>query len=369
MKKDTHCSRLLLATAVISVVAVILTASRSTTVKTDCYEIQRNAYIRMEGCMNAVLGYKRELGIPLLEEDVNKTGLLGEPFNGITTTIGLLEAKRTTADPNMAALIVRMMQEAGLKSGDIVCGNFSGSFPSLNIAVLTACDAMDIDIYYLTSVGSSTYGANNPQLTFPEMAHRLYSDGFIKHNSIMVTAGGDYDVGTEMDQEILNAIKARITKNGLYWYEERDFERNLKYKKAMLDSFSPSCFISAGGNISSMGIGADSENHPQGLVIPVISTRFKDYKSGLIDRYLADGKSVINLLNVKEIVADYGMPFDSMKIAPAGSGNVFLKKFFSHSVIILSFIAVFLPLIGCALIRRQKLNAAKKQSEEILKKS
>ena len=108
-----------------------------------CYALQLDARARMERCMEAVRGYREELGLPLSPGDFHKTGLIGEEYTDITTTLGSIEAKRTAADPDMAALLVRMFSEAGLRSGDRVGAGFSGSFPSLNLAVLCACDGLN----------------------------------------------------------------------------------------------------------------------------------------------------------------------------------------------------------------------------------
>lgn len=86
--------------------------------------------------MEAVRGYREELGLPLSPGDFHKTGLIGEEYTDITTTLGSIEAKRTAADPDMAALLVRMFSEAGLRSGDRVGAGFFRVFPSLNLAVL-----------------------------------------------------------------------------------------------------------------------------------------------------------------------------------------------------------------------------------------
>jgi hypothetical protein len=48
-------------------------------------------------------------------EDPQHTGLIGPEWSGITTTIGDPEAKRTTINPNFAALIAHFLQQAGVK--------------------------------------------------------------------------------------------------------------------------------------------------------------------------------------------------------------------------------------------------------------
>lgn len=366
MNRENSCPRLLIVAAILVSIFVWLLSSYSDTSQYAHADIQEKAYLQMQQCMNAVKQYKTALNIPIFSYDVCQTGMLGEEFNEITTTMGSLEAKRTTADPNMAALVVRMLVDAGVKEGDVVCANFSGSFPSLNIAVITACDAMDVQLAYITSVGSSTYGANNPQLPFPEIANRLFDDGLISSNSVMVTAGGDGDVGLGMDPELLSQIKSRINQLGLNWFEQSQYRDNIKVKKSLLDRFKPDCFVTVGGNISSLGIGSGADNHPQGVIAPIVDMKIIDEKSGLIDRYLAEGIPVINLLNIKKITAEYGMPFDPMVIEPVGKSPIFNTTSFNRIAIVFSFLLILSLILIHTLRRYRSLILAKKESENIL---
>lgn len=351
------------ALAVFSLPVITLTAQ---TRPSELFAVQEQAYLRMARCMEAVYRYKTALSIPIPDYDVCRTGMLGEPFNTITTTLGSLEAKRTTADPNMAALAVRMLHEAGLQKGDRVCAVFSGSFPSLNLAVLTACDAMGVEIAYISSVGASTYGANNPLLTFPEMAHRLYCEGLLLSDSVMVTAGGDGDVGIGMDERLLAEIKQKITAAGLVWFEEQDFAQNVSAKKDLLDSFSPDCFVSVGGNLSAIGQSSRFDSLGQGVLRPTVGLRLTDRRSGLVERYLAQGLPVLNLLNVKQLVAAYGLPFDPMHITPVGQSGIFFHAQYSKPLIVLALAAVCLPVVIYSYSQLRQRRAAKRRSEALL---
>ncbi len=364
--KKTPCPPLLLLAAALAVCSVIMVSLTARPEQSALFLTQQQAYLRMQRCMEAVRRYKAELSIPIPDYDVSQTGMLGEEFNTITTTLGSLEAKRTTADPNMAALVVRMLYDAGLKPKDRVCAVFSGSFPALNLAVLSACDAMGIEVAYISSVGASTYGANNALLTFPEMAHRLYREGLLSSDSVMVTAGGDWDVGAGMEARLLSDIKQRVTAAGLLWFEERDFVRNMTAKKRLLDSFEPDCFVSVGGSLSSLGSGIRSDSLGQGLLRPTVGLRLADKQSGLIERYLAEGLPVLHLLNIRQLVAEYGLPFDPMHIAPAGQSSIFFRLTYDRMAIVLSLAAVCLPVACYGYRQYQARRIARQQSERLL---
>lgn len=312
---------------------------------TACYDRQLDAALRMERCMEAVRGYKAELGIPPEPLDIHQTGMLGEEFNGITTTLGSVEAKRTAANGDMAALAVRLFEEAGLKRGDVVGAGFSGSFPAMNLAVLSACAALELEVVYLSSAGSSTYGANNPGLTFPEMAHRLYLDGLLPTDSAAVTLGGGQDVGKGMDEGLRAAVAGRLERLGPPLLALPDYGENIARRMALYEELGPiDCFVAVGGNVTSMGRGADSAALGQGLLTGPPPALNGD--SGLVQRYLAAGLPVVNLLNIKRLTADYGLPYDPPAPPAPGTSAVYFVTAYPRPLIAL-IVSAALALLLC----------------------
>lgn len=322
-KKETTVLRLLSAALVLVLFSAILSRSSAAVVKTDYYETQTAAARQLEACFAAVKRYKESLGIPLSDDDIHATGMIGLPYTGITTTTGALEAKRTAAWPDMAALCVRILHEAGIRPGDTVGAGFSGSFPGMNLAVVAACESMGVELICISSVGASTYGANNPEFTFPEMLHRLAQDGLIRTESAAVTMGGYRDIGSDMDPELSAAIKSRLADCGLNVVEEDDFTANLEFREALYEHDGPiNCFIAVGGNLTSLGQGEEGVSLGQGVLYPDRAPQLtKD--SGLVQRYLSRGLPVINLLNIKKIMADYSMPYDPVIWPPIGESPVY----------------------------------------------
>lgn len=309
-QKEKLTLRLLAGALAALMVSAFLAHQNAALEPTEYYDTQVEAVHILERCFSAVKQYKEERSIPLSPYDIHGTGLLGEEFTGITTTIGALEAKRTTAWPDMAALCVRMLHEAGVRPGDKVGAGFSGSFPGMNLAVVAACEAMDVELVCISSVGASTYGANNPELTFPEMLHLLAEEGIIHTRSAAVTMGGDFDIGMEMLPELSGPVRERLIAYGLNLVEIRDFTQNLAWRESLYaETGALDCFVAVGGNLTSLGRGEEGATLGQG----VMKSRSKvllDEDSGLVQRYMAQGTPVVNLLNIKQIMAEYGMPFD-----------------------------------------------------------
>lgn len=311
---------------------LIMTASAVITVKTGSkaedtwYDVKMDAAQRMNACMERIREYKKEVGLELIPEDYHGTGILGADYTYITTTLGAVEAKRTTANPDMAAMVVQMLVKAGVSPGDTVGAGFSGSFPGLNLAVLCACDAMGVRYVYISSVGSSTYGANQPELTFPDMACRLVKDGLVSNYPTAITLGGTNDVGAEMEPQLRQMILNRLEQYEIPIWNIADYEENIAARMNLYEEEGPiACFIGVGGNLTTMGLGytelGQGVLRPRnGLVTP---------KSGLVERYRAEGIPAIFLLNVKKLVADYGLAYDPEVLPELGTSAVFFRKQYS----------------------------------------
>jgi len=327
-KKLTKKQVLFLLISLIIATGTLLTvAGLNKTTPGPLYSTQLQAAERMEACMAAVRAEKLARGIAIPKEDLFDTGLLGESYNFITTTKGDLSAKRTTADADMAALLVLLLDEAGLKPGDSLGCSFSGSFPALNIATLCACDAMGITPVYMVSCGASTWGANNPELSFPEMADLLYRQGLVSTAPALVSPGGGSDLGQDIgDPEQFALIWSRTAALGYPVLEENNHAANVAFRKGLLDEAGCSAFLAVGGHISALGYNSVTELLGQGLIREPIST--VNSRSGLLEYYLYEGKPCMLLLNIRQLAADYGIPFDSEnRLAPGESGLYYIKSY------------------------------------------
>lgn len=310
------CGALGLCLAIILVSALItLTAAKE--VPADDWRLKAEASQRMEEYLEQIRQYKGELGLEESPEDLHHSGVIGLPYTGITTTSGAIEAKRTAADPNMAALVVQLLEEADIAKGDQVGAGFSGSFPGLNLAVLAACEVMEVELIYIPSVGASTYGANWPELTFPEITVRLAQEGFVSTGPIAYSFGGSRDCGLDMDDELLQEIRRRMERAGVPLLYEPEFGENLRVRMALYGGID--CFVGVGGNLTTSGLG----ERELGCGLLNLERCVPDEGSGLIEWYGSKGTSVIYLLNLKHLVADYGLPYDPEHPLPVGEGPLY----------------------------------------------
>lgn len=308
---------------VLAAAMVLLELSKGTVPTEDAPE-KRAASQRAAACYEAIYREKLARGLEMnAGADINKTGMIGLEYSYITTTVGNLEAKRTSTNPNMAAVVVDMLHELKLQPGDKVAVNCSGSFPALNIAVMCALQELQLEPYLISSFGSSTHGANDPEFTYLDMEHLLVEQGLLSHRSDLFSIGGMEDLGKEMPPEMVDAIVARIKGYGYTQFYDEDLIHNVLTRYDIYcRQGDVKCFINVGGNDASFG---DSSVmvHTDGGILTHLSE--KDNSTGLVQLFLKNGIPVIHLLNIKSLAAEYGLPIDPVPLPAVGQGGVYYQ--------------------------------------------
>lgn len=301
--------------------SVLLLESTRTRTEKEAAPVMRAAAQKTEEAFRAVKEEKHARGFPISPtEDLNQTGLIGASYTEITTTLGSLESKRSTTNPNTAAMVTDMLLQCGVSAGDTVAVNLSSSFPCLNLAVVCSLDAIGADGIIINSVGASTYGANLPEFTYLDMEHLLLEQGLITNHSRWFSMGGADDVGKEMPQEIKADIRIRLTGYGLTFLEYEDMEENLEARGAIYQAAEkPACFINVGGNLLSFGGGSEMVSAHNGIIRP----KEGQGGTGLIPMFLSENVPVIHLLDMKSLLPAWGLPFDPSPVPKAGSGDVY----------------------------------------------
>ena len=307
-------------------VAVTLTVGQRDHAKNYAFKLA--AAEKMEESMSAIRGYRMDAGLVINDDDLHGTGMIGLPYTMITTTSGALEAKRTTANSDMAALVVELLGEAGIESGDRVAAGFSGSFPAMNLAVLSACAVMDVDLVYIASVGASTYGANQPELTFPDMAYRLVEDGILPQHGVAISMGGGSDCGLDMEPTLRDGIIDRLEGYSVPLMMEEDFEKNIAQRHTLYEAGGEiSCYIGVGGNITTSGL--DGTTLSWGVIAPD-EAKSVGPRTGMMERYNAQGLPVIHFLNIKRLVADYALPYDPATLPAMGTSSIYYDTYYDR---------------------------------------
>jgi poly-gamma-glutamate system protein len=241
------------------------------------------------------------------------TGIIGDEFTPLTTSLGDVDAKRASANPAFAAALVRYFDRAGLASGDVVAVGASGSFPGLILATLSAARALGLEPIVVYSIGSSMYGANLPGFTFVDMLGRLRQDGMLPYTLAAVSPGGDGDSGRGVlfDEEG-GALAAEARRSGLAVVEAAsladNIARRLRIYEAAAGGRPIRAFVNVGGASASFGDTPASLSFPNGLVLkapapPSSATR------GLVFEFAARGVPVVHLLHVRGLARENGIPW------------------------------------------------------------
>ncbi len=268
----------------------------------------------MAGALERIGEYRESTGAGIDETiDPNRTGVIGPPLSELMTTVGHLEAKRTTTNPNMAGLMVYLMQRSGVTRGDTIAIGCSASFPSLLIAVLSAADALEVHPVVIISLGASSYGATAPDFNLLDIYQRLLEWEFIKSGPAAVSLGGGRDVGEEFDTSIKALLIQRIRSEDLPLIIEPDLQSNVTQRMRIYGSSSEvSVFVNIGGGYANMGISSRVLQLKPGInnSVPMPSEEQK----GVIHEMASRGIPVIHLLNIRDLVTNYGLPWDRVPL-------------------------------------------------------
>ncbi len=315
---------------------------------------------KMAEASQALRECRARLGLPIdPQTDVNRTGLIGAEFSPITTSLGQLQAKRTTTNPNSAGLIVLLLHEAGVRRGDTIAVGASGSFPALAVATLCAASALEVEALLLPSLGASQWGANLPGFHWLIMQECLQDLGLLRRGSVAVSLGGDADVGANMDPEGRAVLEAAMRMSGLTIIREPDLEKNVALRSELFESAEGSetirAFINIGGTLANMG--TDS------LILEVKPgvARIKELpppeKRGMIFAMAARGIPVIHLLFIRGLAEEYGLPWDPQPLPSPGQGVLYRRvreKSLTFIILGLIYLAAVIILLSITSLRHRR---------------
>lgn len=237
--------------------------------------------------------------------------LIGPEISDITTTLGDPAAKRTSLHPAFASLIVRLLRDSGVKPGDTISLGCSGSFPGLLIASLSAARAMDLYPVTILSIGSSSYGASDPDFTILDLHMMLIEKGLEKHKPVAVSPGGDSDVGRDYEPAALEKLRTKAEDYGIPIIMEPDLVNNRQIRDSLYSGGNREkikAFINTGGGYAAMGTSSFALLIKPGIVknakMPSHEMR------GLLHDMIEKDIPVLHLLYIKGLATRYRIPYD-----------------------------------------------------------
>lgn len=287
-------------------------------------EEMREASRRMERAITAVARYHETAGIPFDESlDPNRTGLIGPEYSPLYTTLGQLEAKRTTTNPDVAGLVVHLLRRAGVSAGDTIAVGCSASFPALMIATLAAAEAVGVHPVAILSLGSSAYGATRPELNLLGFHELLLNEGVLSTAAAAVSLGGEGDVGADFDPAFRESLLRQIEMSGIPLVHDPDLRGNVARRMAIYLG-EPEGRVAAFVNIG----GADANLGTSPLVLraePGLNTDLAlppPAQRGVLFEMAAREVPVIHLLHIRGLALRHGLPWDPVPLPEPGTSRL-----------------------------------------------
>ncbi|MCL4502020.1 MAG: poly-gamma-glutamate system protein, partial [Deltaproteobacteria bacterium] len=295
------------------------------TERSPYYSSQLEAAQLTSKAMAAIKEERLKLADPIdPEADPAQSGLIGTFISPVTSSSGNLEAKQTSINPNFAAVIVDLLEQAGVRPGDRIAVSVTGSFPALNIALYAAIKVLGLKPTIISSVSSSQWGANEPGFLWIDMEHYLYDQGLFPFRSAAASIGGRYDKGKEMSEDGRQFTIQAIEKNGLARITDRTLHENVDQRMSLYyQEGRPQAYINVGGGIAAVG----AERRRREFLRTGLQPQDHFLKKGnfVVYRFLREGTPVIHLENIKALAARYGLPVAPSRLPEVGEGGVYSR--------------------------------------------
>ncbi len=241
------------------------------------------------------------------------SGLVGAEMTPLVTTLGSLESKQLSTSPAWARVLVTQLKGAGVGRGSIVAASCSGSFPALNLAVACACRAVGARLVAVSSVTSSTWGANQPGFTWPEMEARLVDAGLIAAASVGISTGGEDDRAADLEPDariLADQIGDRAAAAlGAVRLRSSNYGQAVASRMALFDRIAGdrpiAVYINIGGAQASLG---------RSMAVLKLKSGWLERGSfdngpeaGVMARMATRGVRVLHLLNIRDLALRWGI--------------------------------------------------------------
>jgi len=257
--------------------------------------------------------------------DPNHTSLIGVEYSEMVTTLGSADAKRSTTNPNIAGLIVQLLDEAGVRRGDTIAVGCSGSFPAVAIATLAASKALGVHPVMILSLGSSSFGANRIDWTLLDILQSLKEKGFVDVSVAGVSLGGADDVGNDFDEETRNTLKEKVRGSAIPILNEPDLPRNVAKRMEIYFGSAGatriSAFVNIGGSQADLGVDPLVLKLEPG-VNRQIALPEKEETYGVVFAMAKRHIPVVHLLHIKGLLLKYGLPWDPTPLPKVSTEDI-----------------------------------------------
>ncbi len=252
--------------------------------------------------------------------DPNHTGMIGFQYTTMTTTPGELPAKRATTNPDFAAALVRLIAGLELAPATPAVVVLSGSYVGGDVAMIAALEQLKLRPFIIVSIGTSQWGATNPEFNILDMLALLRQRGVIQSHTKVAVLGGLNGAGSGMDEASRAALHVSAARDNIPVVDTQPLgamiDDLVARARSALGGEKPGVVINVGGAIIGPGTCDESFEFPPGLTTtPVPCTRGTP---GVLMRLSSDGTPVIHILNMKLLTEKFGLPYDPVPLPTPG---------------------------------------------------
>jgi poly-gamma-glutamate system protein len=362
MKISIRSTQVLSLLAVLALALMMWVEFSTREEKTPHFEEKKAAAERMQKSLSFLKEkhFKNEINLDNLN-DPNDTRLVGRQFSLITSGRGSLPSKLSCFNPNMAALAVDLLHEADVEKGDMIAVCATGSFPAVNIAVACAAETMGLDVYWINSVTSSSWGANDPEFTYLDIHASLHQEGLISNPISAASIGGNHDLGQTLSPEGRKLAIEAIERNELILIKGNSLEDNVETRLDLFKSYANSrmkniqAFVNIGGGVASLGSSRNGDLLKAGYLSKLKVRDFED-KIGVSYEMTLMDVPVINFHNISQLLNRYRLPIDPVPLPEAGEGELFFKEKYDYRLVLTSLLALLTIVVGI-IVYDKKQNA------------
>ncbi|HBC46397.1 MAG TPA: poly-gamma-glutamate system protein [candidate division Zixibacteria bacterium] len=364
--------RLLVLLAIISLGIFYLAEATRHKKQAPYYDLKFKAATLDKKCQGLIHDELKKRGIAIdFENDPNGSGLIGEQSTLITTDLGDLRSKLVSTNPNFAAAFVEMFKECNLKRGDRIAAAITGSFPGVNIAFYSACEVMDLQPVVITSLGSSTWGANNPDFTWLDMEKLLYDAKVISNRSVAASLGGGTDNGRGLSLTGRRLLLDAIRRNNVELIFtgnledilqgtgslRQNIDLRMKIYENQTKGQSYAAYVNIGGSLASLGSSQNGKLLPSGVNLRLIQANFP--ARGVINIMAERKIPIIHVMQPIDIADAYGLSVETTPAPEAGKDPIFQRDEYSitstiiYTILLMIIVAVFIRIDVKYYVRRQ----------------
>ncbi|MEO0093613.1 MAG: poly-gamma-glutamate system protein [candidate division WOR-3 bacterium] len=354
----------LIAFALVCIIFFIIEVGSVRRVKSRLYQEKTIAAKTCAKAFEYIKAWRESLAIPIDEiNDPNQTGLVGHQYSLITSGRSDLQSKLTSTNPNFAALFVELLYRAGVRKGDRIAIGWNGSYPALNIALLSAVKALELKPIIITSLTASMWGANDPNLTWLDMEAVLNQQGILPYRSDAVTLGGEDDQGQGISPAGREMLDSAIKRNNIWKIDENSFAEQVEQRfKLYWSKGKVKAFVNINHCVANLG---DLRAQVSTGIIKQYNNKIPELS--VIAKMLAKRVPVINILDVNRLAERYALPIAPSPIPLPGTGRLFIEPRYSVPLAIVMIVLIVVMLFFVIRYDLEFYLLPKAKQEEILR--